>query len=760
MENSQHIPVLIIDHEIKLENSGGLTIRKICDELVKLGLSVMTTTSTSDGLDLLKINEEISCIIVNWETREELSCSEFILQLRKQNETIPILIITHRHHLKDISTTSLKDVSGYIWKLEDTPHFIAGRIEQLVKEYHDAILPPFFKTLKNYVAHYKYAWHTPGHMRGAAFLKSPIGHAFYNFYGENVFSSDLSVSVPELGSLMEHTGVNGEAEKEAAKNFGADYTFFVTNGTSTANKIVMHSCVTSNDIIIVDRNCHKSLQHAITMTGATPIYFMPARNAYGIIGGIHHNEFDAPVIQEKIKANPLIKNKKQKLKLAVITNSTYDGLTYDVVYIKEKLQNVVSNLHFDEAWYPYAKFHELYNGRFGMSSLHEPQHPTIYCTQSTHKLLAAFSQASMIHIKDGSNKIDPERFNEAFMMHTSTSPQYSIIASLDVANKMMEGQAGRNLVHESITEANGFRKKLVQIRNELIKKKDNNWFYNVWQPTKIKSEKLLKKSSPFYEADDDVISTDQASWLLHPEDKWHGYHTITDNYMMLDPIKVSMLTPGIKEDGTMDAFGIPAPLLAKFLMNRGIVDEKTGFYVFLLLFSIGVNRGKSGTLLTELLQFKKLFDKNAQLDQFYPELVKSYPESYANMTIQKLADKMHSYLKEKNITKITSQVFDRLPDPVMTPNHAYQELVKGHVEKVKLDKLMNRVPAVMLVPYPPGIPIIMPGERFTKDTRLIIDYLKVLEDFDNLFPGFETETHGVNVEVEDGKKVYYVSVLM
>ncbi len=761
MENLEQFPILVIDDQIKEDNLSGQAIRNIIEHLEHLGFSVIKALQAKDGLTIIKANAAISCILLDWEIGEDnkksLNSAQLIKQIREVNDSIPVFIMTERHKLQDIELDILARVNDYVWKVEDTPHFIAGRVERAALDYLNSVLPVFFKELVNYAENYKYAWHTPGHMGGVAFLKSLVGQAFYNFYGENVFRADLSVSVPELGSLMEHSGVNGEAERQAAKIFGAEYTYFVTNGTSTANKIVMHSCVTAGDVVLVDRNCHKSLQHVLTMTGAIPVYLMPARNAYGIIGGIYASEFDVKTIRKKIAANPLITNKTVKPKLVVVTNSTYDGLAYDVVDIKNKLQNITDNLHLDEAWFSYAHFHELYKNRYAMCSTHTQQHPAVYSTQSTHKLLAAFSQASMVHVKSGIKKIDPNRFNEAFMMHTSTSPQYSIIASLDVAAKMMEGKAGRALIHDSIKEAIIFRKKVLQIRNELrvtkTTKKDN-WFFKVWQPDVVYGQG--KKQINFLNVNDDRLATDPNCWLLRPKETWHGYKNLITQHMLLDPIKVSILTPGINEDGSMSDWGIPAFLLAKFLMNRGIVDEKTSFYTFLLLFSVGVTRGKSGTLLAALLEFKHLYDKNTPLEEMLPQLVIDHPQRYQNMTIQDLANEVHDYLRKKDISTIMSKMFDKVPDPVITPAQAYAKLVEDRVEEVKLSQLNDRIAEVMVVPYPPGIPIIMPGEKFTANSKIIIDYLKVLEDFDNLYPGFETETHGVTVKEENGRKTYYI----
>ncbi|MBU6446371.1 MAG: lysine decarboxylase [Verrucomicrobia bacterium] len=742
--SANHNPVVhIVDPDVNAASGAETAVHQIIEALNEQGCQVIASTHPQEALQTFHGHTEIGCILVNWDLgKKGISTEKYIREVRERNELIPIFIMTEKHRLEEISYELMSLTQGCIWKMEDTPQFIAGRVERALHRYLDGITPPFFKELMQYTREYKYAWHTPGHMGGLAFLKSPTGRLFYHFFGENVFRADLSVSVPELGSLMEHSGVNGEAERQAAKIFNADQTYFVTNGTSTANKIVGCACLKRGDIVLVDRNCHKSLQHAITLTGAIPIYLIPSRNAYGIIGGIHPEEFLLKAIQETVRKCPLIRNKKQKIKLTVITNSTYDGLIYDVVEIKQRLQKVCDNVMFDEAWYAYAHFHPIYHDRFAMCKTHdETKHPNIFATQSTHKLLAAFSQGSMIHVRSGQNKVDPDRFNEAFMMHTSTSPQYVIIASLDVAAKMMEGKAGRALIQESIDEALIFRKKIVQMAHQ-IKKKDRSWWFSVWQPPFTAKRKMNDQPS---------------SWLLKAKDRCHGYAGLQSDFLMLDPIKVTLLTPGVNLDGSMQASGLPAPIVSKFLMNRGIVDEKTGFYSFLFLFSIGVTQGKSSFLLSSLSLFKKLFDQNVPFAELFPDLAAKYPEKYAHLRMQEFAQTMHQHLKKKDIAKTTLKVFSQIAEPKMPPYEAYEHIVDDKVQELPLQKLLGKTAAVMLVPYPPGIPIVMPGEIITKP---VLDYLSAFEDFDRAFPGFETETHGIVPKQEEDGLRYYTQVII
>src|SRR5690606_11810496 len=234
----------------------------------------------------------------------------------------------------------------------------------------------------------------------------------------------------------------------------------VTNGTSTANRIVFSGRVTENDIVLVDRNCHKSAEHALTLTHSIAAFLIPTRNRYGIIGPIPSGEMTPESVRSKIDACSLTQTLTTRAPIhSIITNSTYDGLCHHVPEVERLLGHSVDSIHFDEAWFGYARFNPLYEGRFAMrDGARDPAGPTVFATQSTHKLLAALSQASMIHIRNGRVPVVHSRFNEAFMMHSSTSPLYPIMASLDVSSKMMEGAAGRVLTTESIEDAIRFRR--------------------------------------------------------------------------------------------------------------------------------------------------------------------------------------------------------------------------------------------------------------------------------------------------------------
>jgi arginine decarboxylase len=758
-------PILFVSDDFGAPTFAGQTVAEIAKELDALGAGWLVSSDLDDAVTRVRYQQEISALFIDWdlvqhqwESRGE-DPDELARALQRVNRlkpVLPILLYSETRTLQEIPLRGLEPATDFLWITRETPAFIAGRVVTQVRKYLASLLPPFFGALLNYTEQYKYTWHTPGHGGGVAFSKSPAGKLFYNFFGENAFRSDLSVSVPELGSLLEHLGVVGEAERESARIFNADHTYYVTNGSSTSNKIIFHANISPGDVIIIDRNCHKSAMHAIIMAGAIPLYFIPSRNDYGIIGPIDASEFDAATIRKKIQASPLIRDKRNaRVKMAVVTNSTYDGICYDVRAIVGKARNWTNVLHFDEAWFGYANFHPVYQGRYAMQGANEDKgNPLIFATHSTHKLLAAFSQASMIHVKDNhasgsANRLDPHRFNEAFMMHTSTSPAYSIIASCDVAAKMMEGAMGQALMQGAIDEALRFRTRMIETR-ELARTKLKTWWFDIWQ-----SERLTQvdRAGVARAVEGSDLKPDR--WRLDPRDGWHGFTGLTSGWAMLDPIKVTILTPGIDAKGKLARNGIPAALVTRYLRSKGIVVEKTGNYSFLILFSFAINEGKSGTLLAELLNFKRQYDANEPLTEVFPELVEGHPAVYGGLGLKDLGDRLHETFRKNDIVNLSRQVYDVLPEQAMLPAEAYARLVNKRVELCTLDELMNRISAVLLVPYPPGIPMVMPGERFTTKTKRIVEYMKLCEEFDSAYPGFENEIHGVVLSRDEKGRLRY-----
>ncbi|HTT13639.1 MAG TPA: arginine/lysine/ornithine decarboxylase [Burkholderiaceae bacterium] len=734
-----NFPILIAHRDVAAQSVAGVRLRQIQQELERGGWRTILVDAGEDAGIVAGAHRGLAAIVVSAEgargSAEALK--RIVTQLKAVHERAPDLPVialgestTLRAELPD-AVEALRNITSIVYLYEDTVEFLARQIMRAASDYLDNLLPPFFKALVHHAERSAYSWHTPGHAGGVGFLKSPVGHALHAFFGENTLRSDLSVSVPELGSLLDHTGPVKTAEAYAAKVFGSDHTYFVTNGTSTANKIVWHSMAGRDDLVAVDRNCHKSLLHSLIMTGATPIYFTPARNDYGIIGPIGLDQFSPAAIKKKIAASPLARANKGNVRIAVVTNSTYDGLCYNAEKIKATVADQVDALHFDEAWYAYAAFHEFYAGRHAMGVPRghpRADHTLVFATHSTHKLLASFSQASMIHIQESDKrKIDTTRFNDAFMMHGSTSPHYGIIASLDVSSAMMEGAAGRSIVQETHDEAMYFRRALASVGKTF---KGGDWWFKVWQPDGLDLDKPPRT----------------ADWVLDPKAKWHGFGSLAADYMMLDPIKVTLLTPGIGRGAKLDKSGIPAAVVTKYLWERGLVVEKTGLYSFLILFSLGITRGKWSTMVDALVDFKTDYDRNAPLAKTLPGVAAAGGAAYAGWGLRDLCEALHACYRDNNTAHAMNAMYTELPTPAMKPADAYDDLVHGRVEPVPIEALKSRVAAVMLVPYPPGIPLIMPGERFM--TTSIIEYLKFARDTDDRFPGFEADIHGLRFDVD------------
>ncbi|MDU9377088.1 Biodegradative arginine decarboxylase [Methanocorpusculaceae archaeon Sp1] len=753
MEPTDTLSVLIIGADTKSGSAFARNMQALIDHLKNDEMNVICV-ETFEGLKdgFIANGAMADCVMIDWQAQ---NAKDLIKIIREHNKYVSIFLLTEPGDLASLPLDVFSTIDEYAWILGDTPEFIAGRVKSASRKYRKAILPPMFGALIDFSEDYEYSWHTPGHTAGTAFLKSPIGKLFYEFYGEQTFRSDLSISVGELGSLLDHSGPIGEAEQYAAKVFGSDMTFFVTNGTSTSNRVVQGALVAPKEVVFVDRNCHKSLEQAFTLDHGIPVYMIPTRNRYGILGPIPQHEMEPENLAKKLSGHPLGSKAENKTPVvAVVTNSTYDGVCYDAVHAEELLGKTVNTIHFDEAWYGYAKFNKMYAGRFGMHDDNRPaaERPTVITTQSTHKLLAALSQASMIHIKNGKQPLEHALFNESFMMHASTSPQYSIIASLDVSSKMMD-MGGDALMQEAIDEAVRFRQMMARACGELDVSKPDNWWFKAWQPDTVTMPD--GKKVPFESADPKILARTPSCWTLSPGDVWHGFPDMSENWAMLDPIKVTILTPGMNDDGTHAEFGIPAAVVLAYLDTRGIINEKSGDYNILFLFSMGVTKGKWGTLMSALFDFKRLFDADTPLDVVLPDLVKSHPERYGGMTLKSLAKEMHEQIKSTRQTQLANEACAVMPTPVMTPADAHRYIVKGQVEQLPVDKMANRVVATGVVPYPPGIPMLMPGENAGKADGPILMYLKTLQDFDRKFPGFAHDTHGV--EAIDG--TYYIYCL-
>ena len=742
--------VLIVDDEFGTPSAAsGRGVRALAQALRDRNHEVIEAQSLEDGSVVVVSDAAVHCVFVNWtlgennaHTHEQVTA--FLRLLRQRNAGVPVFLMADRTVAGSITIEVARLTNELVWLLEDTAAFLAGRAHAAIERYLEHLLPPYATALMNYNREREYSWAAPGHQGGVAFLKSPVGRLFFDFCGENLFRSDMGIERGALGSLLGHSGPVGASERNAARIFGAQRSYTVLGGTSASNRTIMSACVGEGDIVLVDRNCHKSIEQGLAMTGGVPVFFSPTRNRYGIIGPIPPEQFAPEVIAKSVSTNALVNavSGASRPAYAVITNCTYDGMCYQAEITQDLLAASVDRIHFDEAWYGYARFNDMYRNRYAMRGDpgdHPREGPTVFATHSTHKLLAALSQTSFIHIRDGRGAIEHGRFNEAYCSQASTSPLYLLIASNDVAAAMMDGPGGRAITQECIDEAVACRLALSRVQRELAANAD--WFFSPWNP-EIVTDPQSDRKILFHEASPELLANEPDCWVLRPGERWHGFDQLPENWCMLDPIKLGVICPGMREDGMLADRGIPGDLVSAYLARTGVVPSRTTDHMLLFLFSMGVTKGKWGSLIAALLDFKTDYDRNAPLEHVMPAIVESSPERYAKLGLRDLGDRMWARMRATRQGYWQAQAYARLPDPRMTPRRAFQALMSGEGELVPLEKMPGRTAAVAVIPYPPGIPIVMPGEDVGPRDGPWLTYLRLLQEWGEEFPGFAKEVEG------------------
>ncbi len=731
----------------------GRAAEGLAHALEERDVDVVRAFSYEDARSIVGADASIRAVLLDWDLGpndqgSHVLATTLLRKLRERHGNVPVFLLADREGVRRGITIEVAEmVDEFVWLLEDTADFVAGRVVAAMERYRLGLLPPYARALAEYSRVREHSWSAPGHQGGVAFTKLPVGRAFFDFYGENLFRTDMGIERGQLGSLLDHTGPVAASEAYAARVFGAHRSYSGVVGTSGSNRSIMQACMKDGDLVVLDRNCHKSIEQGLMLTGALPVYLLPTRNRFGIIGPIPPSEMEPATLRAKAEASRLARGvADQKPVYSVVTNCTYDGLCYDAVKVQELLARSCDRIHFDEAWYGYARFNPMYADHFAMRgdpSSHEG--PTVFATHSTHKLLAALSQSSFIHVRDGRGAIDHHRFNQAYMMHTTTSPLYAIVASNDIAAAMMDGGGGYSLTQEVIQEAVDFRQTVARIRRVFAEKGD--WFFTPWNAEQVIDPESGRKLS-FEDAPSELLCTRQEPWIMNPGDRWHGFDDIAPDWCMLDPIKVSLLTPGMGDDGELLETGVPAALVNAWFTRFGIVPTRVTDFQVMFLFSVGITKGKWGTLITNLLAFKRHYDANDPVARVLPELAAAHLERYRSVGLRDLGDEMFAYLKEFGPGELLNRAYETLPVPEMTPRAAYQRIVSGDVESVPVDRLANRVAANAVMPYPPGIPMLMSGENFGGENSPWIGFLRGLQSWDQRFPGFEHVTEGA--EIVDG----------
>ena len=636
----------------------------------------------------------------------------------------------------DVTSTSINDYKG--------------TIEQIVASYEALILPPFFKTLSDYVGDNNAQFDCPGHQGGQFFAKHPTGRAFFDFFGEHIFRADLCNADVKLGDLLIHEGYAHDAQAHAAAVYNADKTYFVLNGTSSANKVVLNALLTPGDIILYDRNNHKSICHGgLVMSGATPIYLETARNPFGSIGGILEHCFDESYIRNLIGEKDPNKAKADRpIRLAVIQLGTYDGTIYNARQVVDKIGHLCDYIFFDSAWVGYEQFIPMMKDCSPLLLELGPNDPGILVTQSVHKQQAGFSQTSQIHKKDKHIKgqdryVDHKRFNNSFMMHASTSPFYPLFASLDVNAKIHEGELGKQLWRECIEVGIDARKSVLRRCKYL----------RPLVPPVVHGKK-------WEEGNTQEMANDVSYFAFEPNAKWHSFKGYGEGQYFIDPCKFQLITPGINvETGAYEDFGIHANILANYLRENRIIPEKCDLNTILFLMTPAESKAKMDALVDQLVRFEELIDRNAPMEEVLPSIYYSYLDKYKGYHIRQLCQEMHDFYKARNVSTLQQRLFSKeyFPEYVMNPQEANFEFQRNKGELVPLDEAEGRIALEGALPYPPGVLCVQPGERWS---RTACDYFLALEEGINQLPGFAPEIQGVYlIEQPDGSKKAYGYVL-
>jgi arginine/lysine/ornithine decarboxylase len=690
----------------------------------------------------------------------------------------PIWALADSHKIADVATVGdVGEVDGYIYLGQQSPAFFAKQVIASLIDYGTTLLPPFFGGMMAYDAEANISFACPGHQGGEFYRKSPAGQLFFKYFGEQIFRNDLCNADVDLGDLLIHVGAAVEAQRHAAQVFGADRTYFVLNGTSSSNKVVTHSALHRGDLVLFDRNNHKSLHHgALVQAGAIPIFLPTARNPFGMIGPVDWDAWDEKYLREQIRTNPLVKDpelhkKERPFRMACIQLCTYDGTVYNVRKVMEKIGHLCDYVLWDEAWIGYNAFHPLFKDHSPMRLENlGPDMPGLFSTQSVHKQGAGFSQASQIHKRDEHIKgqrrfIEHKRFNEAFLQQASTSPFYPLFAALDVNAKIHEGKAGEMLWDRCIELGIEARKKIREFGRHYAKTAKNPeeaWFFDAFVPdtVTIKGSPFTKDVTnvPWEELPTEVIKQEQQCWTFNPESAWHGYKGGAEGYAMVDPNKLMLLTPGInrKTGGYLD-FGVPATVLANFLREQRVVPEKCDLNSILFLMTPAEDESKLNTLIAKLVKFKNLWDRDAPLGEVLPTLYAQNSARYAGYSIRKVCKEMHDFYRQAKVSELQGKCFraSSFPELAMTSKDAYEKLVANEVDYVSLQEIKGRIAATLALIYPPGIGVIVPGERWDDRAKPMLDYFLTFEESFNRFPGFNYEVQGVYQEVKDGRIEFY-----
>lgn len=574
---------------------------------------------------------------------------------------------------EELNTDVLPSLNGVFELCGDNTDFYGKQLESVAEKYEKELLPPFFSTLKKYVEMGNSTFACPGHQGGQFFRKHPAGRQFFDFYGETIFRSDMCNADVKLGDLLIHEGAPCDAQKHAAKVFNADKTYFVLNGTSASNKVATNALLARGDLVLFDRNNHKSNHHgALIQAGATPVYLETARNPFGFIGGIDAHCFEEKYLREQIRSvAPERANEARPFRLAIIQLGTYDGTIYNARQIVDKIGHLCDYILFDSAWVGYEQFIPMMKDCSPLLLELNENDPGIIVTQSVHKQQAGFSQTSQIHKKDKHIKgqdryCNHKRFNNAFMLHASTSPFYPLFAALDVNAKMHEGKSGQRMWLDCVKTGIEARKMILNTCN-MIKP---------FVPVEVDGK-------PWQEYDTEAMAQDLRFFNFIPGEKWHAFEGYEASQYFVDPCKLLLTTPGIDTNtGEYTASGIPATILANFLRENGIVPEKCDLNSILFLLTPAEDLAKMQHMVAQIARFERFIEEDALLSDVLPTVYRNNETRYKGYTIGKLCQEMHDLYVSYDVKQLQKEMFRKqyFPKVMMNPQDANIEFVRGHAE--------------------------------------------------------------------------------
>ncbi|EIC82528.1 ornithine decarboxylase SpeF [Serratia sp. M24T3] len=643
---------------------------------------------------------------------------------------------------EQVSPNYLAALKGVFALADANQAFYAAQLEAAADEYEQGLFPPFFDTLKKYVEMENSTFACPGHQGGEFFRRHPAGRQFFEFFGENIFRADMCNADVKLGDLLIHEGSAKDAQKHAAKVFSADKTYFVLNGTSAANKVVTNALLTRGDLVLFDRNNHKSNHHgALLQAGATPVYLETARNPFGFIGGIDAACFDERYLRKQIQeVAPERAAEKRPFRLAIIQLGTYDGTVYNARQVVEKIGHLCDYILFDSAWVGYEQFIPMMKECSPLLLDLNENDPGIIVTQSVHKQQAGFSQTSQIHKKDNHIKgqkrhCSHKKLNNAFMMHASTSPFYPLFAALDVNARMHAGGSGRHMWMECVKLGIDTRKMLL----------DQCKMIQPFVPPVIDGK-------PWQDHDTEQMASDVRFFDFVPGERWHAFAGYAEKQYFVDPCKLLLTTPGIDaSSGKYTEFGIPATILANYLRENGIVPEKCDLNSILFLLTPAETPAKMQHLVAEIARFERYIEDDALLSEVLPTVYRKNEERYRDYTIRQLCQEMHNLYVSFDVKELQKEMFREkgFPQVVMNAQDAHSEFIRDNVELVPISQAEGRIAAEGALPYPPGVLCVVPGELWGGAVQR---YFMALEEGINILPGFSPELQGVYVEKTVGWK--------